>query len=361
MWKKRWVQNSLLIVFGTLAGLGLVGVLLTVPEIRNRFLAATYTCGEPDPAALARVQRIIGEQVEMTPCLGYTHTFNTPDERENLIRYNAYGFHDDDDWNAPPAESILLLGDSFAQGNEVPREDGFPRLLEDRLGQPVHNLGVQTMDTAAQIALYAVYGQTFDADHVLLTVYISNDVWDNAFAGRRLVRADAEDDWTITREMWQTDPALFPDSPAYQWFAALPYRPDASTMPVEARSDNVYSRVIPHWLEAHTLTLDLIRQLNDLVTAEGSEFAVVLIPGRYSLPPLFQPSLDPADDAARMLRPAETYAFYAEALQAEGIETLNLYPIFADWTGEPLYYEHDGHFTRAGHQLAADAIQDWWD
>ncbi len=91
------------------------------------------------------------------PGLGYTLrpglcTFSNP-EFSNEFRINRLGLRDDE--ISLDAPRIVVLGDSFAMGWGVDRQQAFPQLLEASLGTPVLNAALSSYGTAREGLLLA--------------------------------------------------------------------------------------------------------------------------------------------------------------------------------------------------------------
>src|SRR5204862_8101416 len=109
------------------------------------------------------------------------------------------------DVDKPPATfRILVLGDSFAEGDQVALEETFCKRIERALrdGFPgrmweVVNAGVSRYGTADEIELFQVYGRRLQPDVVVLAFFLGNDVRDNRdsrffrWHGRQLVEPPA--------------------------------------------------------------------------------------------------------------------------------------------------------------------------
>jgi hypothetical protein len=88
-----------------------------------------------------------------------TYTLRPPGctvrDREFVVRYdvNRAGLRDDDISLIAP--EIIVLGDSYAMGWGVAQRESFPELLERRLGRRVLDAGVSSYGTARELALLA--------------------------------------------------------------------------------------------------------------------------------------------------------------------------------------------------------------
>lgn len=95
-----------------------------------------------------------------------------------LMSFNEVGARDDNFTNVPK-ESILLLGDSFAEGFGVAKKDSSEYLIEVALGVPVLNFGSSgNFGPLQQLMLYKHY---IDIPHEGIIIFIlpANDFTDN--------------------------------------------------------------------------------------------------------------------------------------------------------------------------------------
>lgn len=114
---------------------------------------------------------------------------------------------------------------------------------------------------------------------------------------------------------------------------------------------------------AWQLTEAIIRRLRDEVAQRGSTLAVVLVSAPEQLDPAAwetmlsrHPTMQQGD--WNLALPNQRLGPF---LEREGIPYLDLLPVFreaaAQPQAEPLHFQHDQHWTTAGHQVAAAAIE----
>jgi hypothetical protein len=224
------------------------------------------------------------------------------------------------------------------------------------------------------LGLYAALGQQFRADLVLLAFYVGNDIWDSAFGSETVgsppLVLDASGGLRATVPLtdYAPDPAAFPDSPAYQWYAGLHTAERAAPVPYPrdyvAGEYKLYLQEDAAWTDAHRLTETLLAQFAALAEAEGSAFAAVILPDRRAV---YRDYLAvtatqfPEDRAA--LDAVAPHTRYAEYIASLGVPVLNLQPPLAHHAAnrphQHLYFRGDGHFNAAGHALTADLIAAW--
>jgi len=117
----------------------------------------------------------------------YAHRPNHVTRYQSVdVSFNEHGFRDDPIGPREPDElRILFLGDSVTFGWGVEQDAIFPARLEqiltERLGRPVDviNTGVGSYNTVQQRAVLERFGESLEADLVLL-LYVYNDIGEHA-------------------------------------------------------------------------------------------------------------------------------------------------------------------------------------
>lgn len=261
---------------------------------------------------------------------------------------------------APGTTRVLVLGDSFVEALQVELEDAFSARLADALraaaGTPVEvvTAGVSGWGTDDQLRWYRSVGSRFEVDVVLVMMTLHNDVTDNLelefsrFEGGRVEP--------------RTEPLPLPAFAALQIKGFLAshshlYRLATDRLRrgrVAAQADAL-RRDVDSLLEAQAsarmargweLTESLLEAFRREARARGAELVVGLIPLAAQVAP------DGAPDAPQ----ATLRAWGARS----GTLVVDLLPAFlarrAEAPGDALYLAGDGHWTREGHALAAEAI-----
>jgi len=328
------------------------------------------------------------------PCETFYWLPDPDGEFHNRIQLDNFGLQDTTLTLARPdgVYRVLVVGDSFAQGWQVPLEQGFPYLVEQELSRAsgrqveVINLSVDAYGTDRELLLYSLLGWRFQPDLVLLAIYTGNDVQDNEIDletlryGYRLERAF----FTLENGALQLhNSPVFgsrdEDAPAYQWLLSMqaaqgPIPPNNLPAAPRVVSQNPYVIEYPvelglylpedeHWSKAWSLTRALIAQFRDLAQAENSRFAAVIIPDRRAVHTEdwdvtvqqypFLHGIDPVAPEMRM-----------DSLLADlDILHLNLTWNLRAWVtqnpGGRLYYGGDGHFNASGHSVTAQRLSLW--
>lgn len=334
------------------------------------------------------------------PCTQFYWVPIPDGEFHNLIQLNNYGLHGPNyRYEKPPnTYRIVIVGDSFPQGLQVPLEEGFPYLVQQQLNTSplsptfeqveVINLAVDAYGTDRQLLLYALVGWRFEPDLVLLSFYVGNDIKDNFIPfnelneGLKLERPAFSLSEVGTLQLHdapQIDAADFPDSVVWGWLAAMaanstprpewptPTAPEIlSTAPYELAYPVDLGLYLPpdeQWRFAWDLTGKLVTTFQEVVQAQGLPFGVILIPDRRVVHPAdWDRTLEqyPFVQGASPLAPQQRMNTF---LTAAEIPYLDLTPTLRNWTyanpNQRLYYLQDGHFNAAGHASAAQRISLW--
>lgn len=106
--------------------------------------------------------------------------------------------------------------------------------------------------------------------------------------------------------------------------------------------------------------LGYLERLQGLFVANKKRLVVFLIPPGFYVGDYGGTDLDP-ETLQRVRAQSPATEAVAEWLRKHGIECVDPVPRFQalEQEGERLYYEYDGHWTRRGHQAAADVLADY--
>jgi lysophospholipase L1-like esterase len=305
----------------------------------------------------------------------------------------------------PDVRRILFLGDSMTAALQVPLDDTFAQVLEERLysaagyeNWEVINAGVNAFGTDNELLFYRLEASKYQPDIVILGIYLANDVYNNyplleqAVGGSAhkpyfeftetgdlvlknfpvqntetfLIRLGSffKRNFQLPRFLAQTlnlrnrvPEALRPliELAGGRRGAAAPAadndRSDQSD-PKETgqRVDICTQQYAPEIEAAWDITKALLRQLGAEVEASGAQFAVLVIPA--------SPQLIPPEDGKPWYcdQPNRELSHF---LDEEGIPYLDLIEPFRQHMlegGVPLYFERDFHMNVEGHKLSGDLL-----
>jgi len=281
-----------------------------------------------------------------------------PPEYDVAFVTNSLGLRDDEIGPKRGAR-ILILGDSFTSGYGVERSEMFVSLLEDRLDVEVVNAGVGGFELVHQLHYFDAKGRAFDADLVVLLLYLGNDLsrnheWRETESGG--LESVSRSYPTRTRMEFKLG-RLYTQmrySRRVAVAARVPWKPFEDYLALCERELTLDAR------KAYDRSRELLGELHDKVAATGAEFVVAMFSYRTTVEQEAYEALaaEVPDFANRydMDRPARELA---AILEGEGIAYLDLVPALrAAYSASrtPLYFAIDGHFTAAGHALVAEVL-----
>jgi hypothetical protein len=321
----------------------------------------------------------------------------TQEEHEFVVpvQINAEGRRDLDRGVAKPTDTyrVMLLGDSFVEALQVPIADTFARGLEHRLSEAsgrtveVVSMGVSGYGTASQYLWYRDVGRRYHPDLVLLSFYPGNDVRNNSptlepalrpryAADGRLERVIGGDNdgqrrglnrsaaYTYIRKLILTrQPTLA--ARLSNWGlvkeSALRPVPLQDGVPIDYW---VYAQSPPaDWQDAWSRTEQLLTAFQDQVRADGARFVVMIVTAREQIyPDDWQQVLQtyPAMQAIQWdVNGPERHVLDWCARSAAQCVALSPAFVAARATAPRLHWHFDGHWTAAGHALAAQTMTDF--
>ncbi len=347
--------------------------------------------------------------------------YSSFNEYQTDVEINALGLRDDESltsYNLPAEKlKVLILADSFGEALQVPLEKTFFKQMEQHLtenGIPTQtiNTGVGSYGTDQEATFFRLEGIKYRPDLTLLFFFVRNDTV-NSYApleiarnggsiqksfyhldenGKLVYPAPFDPDHAYASAAKKPNPLppapllpaadwLFLHSDLYRWLT--PYLADippllnvlgpSGILGGEARIRAAHPAVpVPfyvyqtpltnEWQSAWQLMEAIIVDLQAQVEANGSRFAVVIIPAKEQVyPAQWEKTL-----AANPALQTKTWDLTLPNQQLTTILTrhqipyLDLLPIFRQMAQDspetPLYFVHDGHWTENGHALAGEAV-----
>jgi lysophospholipase L1-like esterase len=356
--QKRWLSNGLLAFGSLIAALG-------VTEGAVRLLS-------PQPTGVTAQDRY-GLALHYPGIARYLPQFG------HEVSFNSVGMRDREHTvdKPPGVYRILLLGDSFMEALQVPFAASFPSLLERYLGQQtgkrieVINAGVSGWGTDDELRYLTNYGLQYQPDLVVVVMTLHNDISDNLrqywhrVQGGILIEQRRPPMSFVDYHVTRLKAYLSTRFQLYQLWRRVRHGGEIRQAGRQLHSHVVqlFEEPTPGTIaEGVTLTDLLLQQVQQETRAAGGRVVLVLLPIRYQLSDSVfadlvrsagvPPATMQVDKPQRMITPL------ANGL---GIPVIDLLPAFRKWTADSatsLYLESDGHWSVAGHQLAAASVAD---
>ncbi|MDX1577135.1 MAG: SGNH/GDSL hydrolase family protein [Gemmatimonadota bacterium] len=358
-----------------------------------------------------RPQRFSEPIERFDPVLGWSKrpdisvTIRT-DEYETVETINSRGLRGPEVAIPKPqgTRRILLLGDSFLEGQAVSDDEVVARVLEDRLRSradgeddiEVVNAGTVGWSTDQELLFFREHGVHYEPDVTVLQFYV-NDVWWNAqddYRGNPKPRFVPRDEGSVelvtgtlsppeerrsstavaggsafTRAVRRVSGWLADHSNLYL-FARSRLLPrggggglgstlGVGPMPVEWRG--WWKDPDAETREAWRVTEALIVALRDEAAVSGSAFVVFYVPSFWAVHDEAWERLTRRYDIEEAeWSPVHDATVLDSICERHGLDCVIPIDAFREAAGEPgpggLYYETDVHWTPRGHALAAEIL-----
>ena len=242
--------------------------------------------------------------------------------------------------------TIIFMGDSFTEGNQVVYHKTFASLVSEKLGVPAINLGVssyapliyelQVKNILSQFDAEVVVLQIFSNDFEEGKVYLKNAVLDSdeiigINGGRNNFAVSIARNSYLLRFLRKSQLLLQVIFSKSKVAAEIPS--SAFDYEQDVTDEQLYS------------TVNIIRRINSLLAEQDKKLYVFLIPSR-SLS--FSNSCCAED---------KLYARFYSAMLEAGIETIDVKSSFEQSEKQhELFFMKDIHLTSEGHRLVAESI-----
>ncbi len=298
----------------------------------------------------------------------------TTSEFETDISINSTGVRDDEIGpKAPNERRIVVLGDSLVMAVQVPLEQTFCKRLENRLNQDpaagpyryrVINAGIQGYGPIEDWLFYTEVASAFDADIVLVALYIGNDAIEAADSSSRLQGADGRSPTTaaVRQQTAGWVRRLVRRSMVLQIarLRVLTFTGRFTAPPGLERPLAVYLPTPPPEVaRGLTATRECVSRIAERAAASGARTGVVLLPARLQVSDEDFANLQQAarEGGTTILRNAGTERFKA-ALAGVPFPVMDaLPPLLAAPNRSDLFFRDTAHLTPRGHQVLADALE----
>jgi lysophospholipase L1-like esterase len=301
-------------------------------------------------------------------------------EFQTDITINSSGVRDGEIGPKPPGERrIVVLGDSIVLSVQVQADETFCARLQQRLnarrgpGDPsyrVINAGVQGYGPVEEYRFFERVASRFEADVVLVAVYVGNDAMEASDSGDAVLpRAASEQQAATLAPAAATRPSRWP-----LWLRRL-VRRSMVLQTVRLRAVTLldrYSRVHPidraltmylpavppDMARGLEVTRECIRRIAGLASSEGARTGIVLVPARFQVDDEDFRNLEAivAESGERLVRDAATDRFES-ALGGLGLPMLDVLPALRQASRRTrVFMRSTAHFTPDGHEVMADVL-----
>jgi len=301
-------------------------------------------------------------------------------EFETDIVINASGVRDSEIGPKPPGERrIVVLGDSIVLSVQVQADETFCARLQQRLNANrapagasyrVINAGVQGYGPVEEFRFFEHVASRFEADIVLVTVYVGNDAMEASDSGDAVLPRPASDQTAATPAPADaTRPSRWPLGMrrlVRRSMLLQTVRLRAVTLldrysqvhPID-RALTMYLRTVPPDMERGlAVTRECVRRIAESAAGQGARTGIVLVPARFQVADDNYENLKAivAESGEALLRDAATDRFTA-ALSGLGLPMVDTLPALRDASGRTrVFMRSTAHFTRDGHEVMADAL-----
>lgn len=300
---------------------------------------------------------------------------------KTYVSFNNQGFRDINHKVAKNNQfRIVMLGDSFTEGLQVPQEQVFPKQLEALLlasGKDVEviSLGVSSYGTDQSLLALECYGLLFKPDLIILS-FVDNDVSDNYFETALFnPKFNLIDGELVLDTSYRADIKERLDnknlSISFRFlkfikdhsFLARLVKNKIQILSVKLRDDDVpYDKIFNRIYDEETekawlLTQALIVKIANTASTNDAEFLLVEIPTHPEYGKRDQ-SLN-TDEIYDFSKPRRILNDFANK---NNIQYLDLLPLFEDIGSvsfKDVSWPHDGHFNQKGHELTAQFIHNY--
>lgn len=336
--------------------------------------------------------------VEPHPQLGWSHVPGKAGywhigEKRIPIKINSKGLRDKE----YPYEKedgvfrILVLGDSFTEAFQVPLRDTFCKVLEHKLNRgngnfEVINGGLAGVGTDYALLFLKREGFKYEPD-LLLLAFFPNDIVENYKSKQILDDTGSQQGLYYDQQglVVRIKQFLSDHSHAFNYFGTLAIKhfPGFTeilvdvgllgAVPVQEGHKGVHLHHLvlektysPEMEQAWDVTEYILERLAEEASSRGCRLAVVSIPFREQVyTTLWKSELARPEMKRRQWSLNKPDRLLSVSLAKMDIPMLQLLPKFKNSASdEALYYGvddkvADGHWTPAGHRLAADLIHEW--
>jgi hypothetical protein len=295
------------------------------------------------------------------------------------IKANSLGFRDKE-WSNDETYKIAVLGDSFMEGDQLPEGTIVPQLLEQILGIPVLNAGLDSMGTLHEYLVFKKYVARYQPQLVLLFSYPFNDIYENS---ENLAGGRPGNVWPLAFIDSTGHVAVhFPDMPQssesgiraaikryiktlLMLWRGYEYYQKLSQLTSNMSLGGVYLPENEMWREAWKITEFYVVELKHEIEKNGGRLVIVLVPEYIRTARNWERELkdfyhiNELPEGFDRDRPVRNLQQIAEMNHIPMIQLDTYFNQYRDEFGLPAPYFHyrcDGHLNPLGHFLAANLV-----
>jgi hypothetical protein len=248
---------------------------------------------------------------------------------------NSRGWRDaDTDLDSRERFRLVALGDSFTFGVAADHGDRFSELVE-RMDYRIEviNLGVNAYGTDQELLVLEQEGLLYGPDVVVLLAFLTNDLED--------IRYERRFSWPKPYFVLEGQGLrLVPPRKSWDvWVRSTSYLGELAMLPIDRLLERSVQADELRDVDTVPLFTALVERAHRAAGQAEAEFLVVVVRNEKEL-------TDPPDRHERAI----------ESLLASGIPCLDLAPSFLAAEPGTALFAQDGHWSRAGHMVVADAL-----
>jgi lysophospholipase L1-like esterase len=298
---------------------------------------------------------------------------------EIKIKTNSWGLREREiEKNKPEGVfRVLILGDSFAQGWGVDVQDRFSeqasRLLQaaGKTNIEIINAGVNSYSPLLEFEYLRNIGIEFDPDMVVVVLDWS-DLHDDYFYGG-WERYEAIKNEVLGSEEQEPEEILGRKPAKFSWwldhstlvkFLETQIKGRYLTQHHQLGWENlvtdilIYERALdwPDYDQAWNLPVANLSLMKNYLAERNIDFVVGLVPRGIFFADEWQAGRQLAGFRVGGAYDLQPVKMIEAKLKAKGIKLIDWYEPFLSSQAKPLFYDHDGHWTKLGHQLVGETL-----
>ena len=282
---------------------------------------------------------------------------------------------------APDEHRIVVLGDSLVLAVQVEQEETFTAVLEKRLNAHrapgearyrVINAGIQGYGPVEELAFFEHVASRFDADVVLVGVFVGNDAMEANDTGAGILPVA---EGTVAQVASSASEAVKRPSPYPLWLRRLTRRSmvlqitrmRATTIlerfgqvrPIDRALTMYLPELPPEMARGLAVSRECIRRIDGIARERGGRTGIVLLPARFQVRDDDYANLRAivAESGGTLLRDVGTTRFQ-EALAPLGLPMTDPLPVFRQFPQQPeLFFATTAHLTVRGHEVLAAGLE----